>query len=402
MRIHALVSFLSLLLACGLAGAQGAAPVNIGVIGPLTGPSSDFGIPMLHGLQLAVDEINDLGGYLGRPLHLVLKDDKADPDTGLKVSRELAAAHVSAAIGFCNTGVAMKALTVFQESKIPLLVPCSTGTPVTAQYPAPASYIFRTSARDALQAPFVVQDLVKRDLTKVAVFADKTGYGEAGLADVVKALAAKGLKPVYVSRFPLGVKDLRPELKEARATGADVIYAYTVGPENAVIANGRQELGWKVPLVGPWTLSFPFFIDGAKQNAEGAQMVQTFIAEPSNERRAAFLTAYAKKYHEPMRVPVAAAQAYDTAYLLMYALLGIHEGALTGPRIKQSLENLEHVYYGVVATYDKPFSANDKDAITSNMLVMGKVHAGAVTFAYTEDARRNLIMQRKHPAGTGD
>jgi branched-chain amino acid transport system substrate-binding protein len=29
------------------------------------------------------------------------------------------------------------------------------------------------------------------------------------------------------------------------------------------------------------------------------------------------------------------------------------------------------------------------------MLVMGQVRHGAVTFAYPEDARRNLIVQRK-------
>jgi len=49
----------------------------------------------------------------------------------------------------------------------------------------------------------------------------------------------------------------------------------------------------------------------------------------------------------------------------------------------------------VVTTYDKPFSAQDKDAITRNMLVMGMVKNGAITFAYPEDAKRNLIIQRK-------
>lgn len=56
---------------------------------------------------------------------------------------------------------------------------------------------------------------------------------------------------------------------------------------------------------------------------------------------------------------------------------------------------MSRVYYGVVATYDKPFSASDKDATTSNMLVMGQVKNGAITFAYPEDAKRNLIIQRK-------
>jgi branched-chain amino acid transport system substrate-binding protein len=63
--------------------------------------------------------------------------------------------------------------------------------------------------------------------------------------------------------------------------------------------------------------------------------------------------------------------------------------------VKAALENLPRVYYGVVATYDKPFSLDDKDAVTQNMLVMGKVKEGRITFAYPEDARRNLFIQRK-------
>ncbi len=371
-------------------------PVRVGVIGPLTGPSSDFGLPMLHGIELAVEEINAVGGYLGRPIELVIKDDKADPPTGLAQARALAAERVVATIGFCNTGVAMAALDVFQQQKIPLIVPCAAGSPVTARFPARESYVFRTSARDGLQADFVVADLVKRGWTRVAVFADTSGYGESGLADVRKALAARQLEPVHVARFALGTQDMTESLKAARTAGANVIFSYTVGEENAAIARGRQALRWNVPQVGGWPLSFPFFIEGAREAAEGALMAQTFIAEPSNERRAAFLTAYARKFKVGrIPVPMAAAQAYDTTYLLLYALFGIRNGELTGPAIKQALENMPRPYYGVVSTYERPFSADDKDAVSANMLVMGQVRNGVVTFAYPEDARRNLIVQRK-------
>ena len=61
----------------------------------------------------------------------------------------------------------------------------------------------------------------------------------------------------------------------------------------------------------------------------------------------------------------------------------------------QALENIPRVYYGVTATHEKPFSLQDKDAVTSNMLVMGMVKNAAVTFAYPEDAKRNLFVQRK-------
>ncbi len=370
--------------------------LKIGVIGPFSGASADFGVPMLNGIQLAVDEINAVGGYSGRKLEIVKKDDEAKPDVGLKLSNELVAEKVIATIGFCNTGVAAKSLDVFQTNKLPLIIPCSTGTPLTAKFPAEESYIFRTSAKDAIQAPFVVEDIVKRGWNKVAIFADTSGYGEAGFQDVEKALTAKNIKPVYVARFALGVKDLNKELKAAKAAGANVIFSYTVGVENAVIAKGRQALGWKVPQVGAWPLSFPFFIDGAKEAAEGALMAQTFIAEPSNSYRAAFLTSYARKFKvNKIPVPMAAAQGYDAVYILLYSLFNVKEGNFSGPAIKAALENKIRTYYGVVATYDQPFSVKDKDATTQNMLVMGMVKNGAVTFAYPQDAKNNLFVQRK-------
>jgi len=92
---------------------------------------------------------------------------------------------------------------------------------------------------------------------------------------------------------------------------------------------------------------------------------------------------------------MAAAQSYDTTYLLAYALFGIRNGQFSGPAVKAALENIPRVYYGVVATYERPFSLDDKDAISQNMLVMGKVNNGLVTFAYPDDAKRNLFVQRK-------
>lgn len=371
-------------------------PLRLGVIGPFTGPSADFGVPMLNGVRMAIEEINAVGGYLGRPIELVIKDDQANPPVGAAVAKTLPEAKVFATIGFCNTGVAMAALDVFQQNKIPLIVPCAAGSPVTAKFKPAESYVFRTSARDEIQASFVVEDIVKRGWSRVAIFADTSGYGEAGLADVRKALAERKLEPVYVGRFPLGVQDVTEQLKAARAAGANVVFTYTVGKENAVIAHGRQAIKWNVPLVGGWPLSFPFFIDGGGAAAEGALMAQTFIAEPSNERRAAFLASYARKFNvRKIPVPMAAAQAYDATYILLYSMFNIRNGDLNGPALKAALENMQRTYYGVVATYERPFSVDDKDAITPNMMVMGLVKNGAVTFAYPEDAKRNLFVQRK-------
>ena len=391
------VSLLSCTAAVALAQtAPASTAVRIGVIGPLSGPSADFGVPMLNGVKLAVDEINAAGGYLGRKIELLVRDDEANPDKGRKASDDLAAQKVMAAIGFCNTGVAAKSLEVFQNNKIPLIIPCATGTHLTATYPAPESYIFRTSAKDAVQANFVVDDIVKRGWTKVAVFADSTPYGDSGLKDVIAALARYKLTPVHIARFPIGVKDVTADLKAARDAGANAVFSYSLGPESVAIALGRKELGWKVPQVGAWPLSFPAYVDGAKAAGEDTLMAQTFIVEQrGNERRTAFLNGYMAKYHlKSVPAAIPAAQAYDSTYLLLYSLFGL-KGTPDGPALKASLENLQRIYYGAVATYDNPFSIGDKDAFTSNMLLMGQIKEGAVTYAYPADIKRNLFVQRK-------
>ncbi|MCU0762802.1 MAG: ABC transporter substrate-binding protein [Hydrogenophaga sp.] len=377
--------------------AQNPAPLKVGVVGPMSGGSADFGNAMLNGINIAVSEINAVGGYLGRPLELVVKDDKGDPELAAKLSEELIKTDkVISTLGFCNTGVALKAIPVFQANQSPLIVPCAAGSPVTKQVEPAASYIFRISPSEEIKAPFMVKDVLRKGLNRVAIFADATPYGESGKNDVIKALAAANLKPVHITSFPLGVKDLRADMEKARDAGANVVIAYTVGPENAVIARARVAAGLSAPLVGPWTLSFPNFIETAGPAAEGTFTVQTFIAEPSNERRVAFLSAYRRMFNESrMAVPMASAQGYDATYLLMYAIFGIRDGRLSGPAIKAQLEDLRKVYYGVVATYDKPFDTTSKDAVTENMLVMGVVRNGRVTFAYPEDAKRNLFVQRK-------
>jgi len=122
-------------LAASPALAQAQATVKVGVIGPFTGPSSDFGIPLRQGIELAVAEINTAGGYLGRPLELVVRDDKGNPDAGLAASQDLVKQGVVGTIGFCNTGVAAKSLDVYQNAQSPLIIPCATGTPLITDCP---------------------------------------------------------------------------------------------------------------------------------------------------------------------------------------------------------------------------------------------------------------------------
>lgn len=399
-RLTAAISGIALCICTQTAWAN--EPIRIAVSGPYSGPSSPMGQSMLAGVRLAIGEMNLGGGLLGRQLVLVEKDDKGDPATGRQVVDEAVRQDkVVAGLGFVNTGVALASLKAYQEARVPVIVNVSTGSTVARQFLPPTiadSYVFRNSAGDDIQAAMIVREAVKRGrYAKLAIFHDSTPYGEQGRDQLTKELAALDITPVTVESFAPGVKDLSAALQRARSAGAEAILTYAIGPELAVIANGRARQGWKVPMIGSWPLSLPNFIEAAGKNADGARMPQTFIEAPNNYRRTAFISAY-HQANGSKRIPsaVSAAQGYDSALLLMAAIA--QAGSTEGPKIRAALENLQKPVYGVITTYAPPFTKDDHEALSDNMVLMGEVKQGQVGFAHSDDERRSLLVHRKPKA----
>jgi branched-chain amino acid transport system substrate-binding protein len=377
-------------------------PIKIGVTGPFSGPSAPMGQSMLAGVRLAVEEMNLGGGIKGRMIEIVERDDKADPATAKQIVEELIQKEkVVAGLGFVNTGVALAAQKLYQDARIPVINNVATGVTITQQFIPPTyadNYIFRNSAMDTIQSQMIVREaLEKRKFTKLAIFHDTTPYGDQGRQLLTTQLGKFNVIPVDIQGFKLGVTDLSAQLKHAREAGAEAILTYGIGPELAVIANGSAKMGWKVPLIGSWTLSLPNFIEAAGRNGEGARMPQTFIEEPNNYRRNSFISAY-HSATKTKRIPsaVSAAQGYDSALLIIGALN--QASGTDGPALRAALENLQKPVYGVITTYDHPFTHDDHEAFSENMVVMGEVRNGRITFAYADDERRSLMVNKKRPS----
>jgi branched-chain amino acid transport system substrate-binding protein len=383
-----------------LSGAAFAAdPIKIGLSGPFTGGSSSMGVSMRDGVKLAVDEINKAGGVMGRKIALVERDDEAKNELGVQIAQELVnKENVVASVGFINTGVALAAQRFFQEAEIPVFNNVATGSVIAKQFMPPehkANYIFRNAANDTIQSAMIANEAVKRQgFKKPAILADSTNYGQLGKTDLTTALAKSGVTPVATEKFNIGDTDMTSQLLKAKEAGADVILTYAIGPELAQIANGMAKLGWKVPMIGSWTLSMASFIDTAGPNGDGAMMPQTFIQMPTTPKRKAFIEAYQKAYNvDRIPSPVSAAQGYDSIYLLAAAIK--QAGSTEGRKIREALENLNEKVEGVVTTYDKPFSATDHEAITDNIPVFGLVKGGRVVPAHPEDIAGDKALRVK-------
>jgi branched-chain amino acid transport system substrate-binding protein len=379
------------IVALATAAAFAADPIKIGVDGPFTGGSSSMGVSMRDGVRLAAEEINKAGGVLGRQIQLVERDDEAKNERGVQIAQEfINKEKVVATVGYINTGVALASQRFFQEAKIPVINNVATGSIITRQFEKePENYVFRNAAHDSIQAPMIVEEAIaRRGFKKVAILADSTNYGQLGREDLEKALKAKGITAVAVEKFNIKDVDMTAQLLKAKEAGAEAVLTYGIGPELAQIANGMTKLGWKVPIVGSWTLAMANFIDNAGPGGDGARMPQTFIQEPTTPKRKAFIDNFTAKFkpkNNRMDSPVSAAQGYDSIYLLAAAIK--QANSTDGPKIKDALENLNTPVEGVVTTYNKPFSKTDHDAITANIPVFGEVKGGRVVYASADDQK---------------
>lgn len=375
-------------------------PIRIGLSGPFTGGSAPMGESMRNGVRLAVEEINGIGGVNGRLIELIERDDQANNELGARIADELTRMKVTATIGIVNTGVGLASIDYYQKSKIPLMVAVSTGPALTRKFAPPASggnFIFRVSPTLDLEARIIAADLKRRGLMRVALMTDVTPYGDSGLQAFSEQARLSGLDVVAQLRFKIGENDMSGLLQRARSAGAAAVVGWGIGPELAQIARGMQAMGWRAPLVGSWTLSMRNFIDAAGSSGEGALMPQTFIQDAGSTAKNSFLLAYRRSFKTDLiPSPMSAAQGYDGMHLLALAMR--QAKSLDGETLRQALESLEFRYQGVVTSYEKPFSTQDHDAITANMMVIGRVTAGRVGYAYHEDQQRGALLKIKQKA----
>ncbi|MFM7226366.1 MAG: ABC transporter substrate-binding protein [Betaproteobacteria bacterium] len=371
--------------------------IRIGLSGPFSGGSSPMGESMRNGVRLAVQEINAIGGIHGRSIELIERDDQANNELGAKIATELTRMKVAASIGIVNTGVGLASIDIYQQARIPLMIAVSTGPVLTRRYAPPAAaanFIFRVSPTLDLEARMLANDLKKRGISKCALLADETPYGDSGANAFAEAARQAGVELVTTQRFKIGDTDMSRQLKNARAAGAQAVVGWGIGPELAQVARSMTSMAWRVPFMGSLTLSMRNFIDAAGSAGEGALLPQTFIQDAGSTAKNSFLLAYRRQFNTDLiPSPMSAAQGYDGMHLLALALR--QAKTLDGDAIRHALEHLEARYQGVVTSYDKPFSAQDHESISANMMVIARVSNGRVDYAYREDQQRSALLKVK-------
>lgn len=383
--------------------AQAQDSLKLALTGPFSGGSAPMGTSMRDGAKLAISEINAAGGIsLGNKkirIEVIERDDEGKNDRGALIAQELSSmSDLSGVIGTVNTGVAISGDKHFQERGITKIITPAAGSASMTQWSKAGVQdlsIFRFAAHDGIQAAMVVEEAIKRNFTKVALLHDSSNYGASGREDLLVQIKLQGnkLEVVTTEKFNVGDKDMTAQLLRTRASGAQAILIWGVGPELAAIANGMAKNNIKLPLIGGWALSMSNFIDNAGKNSNGALMPQTFIEDATAPRVKSFIANYYKTYNvSRIPSPVSAAQGYDA--VLLFAAAAKQAQSTDTKKIKLALENLRESVPGVIATWKQPFgtwnASNPQfhEAFRREHVVMGMVSDGRVVFAYEADRAR--------------
>ena len=383
-------------------GAHAADTIRIGVVAPLSSPASeDMGKSIVGGARVFMQDINATGGLLGHKVELLIRDDQAKPETGVAVARELVEKEkVIAVVGFANTGVVMQAAKVTQAAKIPLIISGATGAVIARTFLPPAvndSYVFRTSASDDLQSPAILNDAVKRrGFKRIALLHDDSPYGQSGRDSVQKELAKYQLEPAMVGAFKVGSgSDTDDLLGKLKASNAQAVVLYGLATDAGEIVQRMDKLGIQLPVLGPWPLSQRSFLSKAGRSANGVRAAVTFVENDLSSTKGQFALSY-RRLNETEHIPsaVAAAQTYDALRLLS---LAISQAVSTeGSKVRQALENLQYPTTSTVtARYSRPFTPNDHEAISQDMVVMTEIRNGKLEYAYKEDAANANLLRTK-------
>ena len=224
-------------------------PIKIGFLSSMNGPANQSGFNGLAGAKMAVKEINEKGGVLGRQLELVGGDDGSDPTQGVNEARRLTQReNIQFLLGPIASQITLAVTPVLNEAKIGWI----TVTGSSAMTPQAAPYQFSMLSSTDYQAEFIAGYLEHTMKSKgVAIISDVGAQDRAIVEGLKKQLANSSTKITGIETYELTSTDMTPQLLALRRTNPDALLMLTgTGQETGYILKSKQELNWNIRTAG--------------------------------------------------------------------------------------------------------------------------------------------------------
>jgi branched-chain amino acid transport system substrate-binding protein len=360
--------------------------VRIGFFGPIEhNPDSIFGLRMLHGAQLAVDEANARGGYGGKPFRLMLHNDydnwqakavygndrPTDPAIWGSASDETVKMVYDdqdwAIFGSISSESTHIALRVALRAEIPIVNSASTDPTIPETY---IPWYFTDLQDDRVQCLTLARRIfTELGLKRVAILRVNNRYGRFGVIKLRDAARRLGHPIVIEQKYLPGDTDISHQLKVIQDSRTDAIVLWADEKEAALILRQMQTLGMKQRVFGAYRTLGPELLVQAGPAAEGFEAVFPYDPTRNDPRWVDFNRRFEERFQENPE------QFASLAYDAMNALLdSICRAGLNRARIHDALAEIER-YDGV--TGPMVFDPNQKNVAS---MYLGTVRNGAITY----------------------
>ncbi|MGA0594159.1 ABC transporter substrate-binding protein [Enterovirga sp. CN4-39] len=244
------------------ARAQATPEVVVGLLFPLTGPSSQIGIDARHAVETAFDIVNSpypdldlplaeeagLPGLGGARLRVIAADHQSSPQVArTEAERLVKHEKVCAIIGSYQSAIGASIAQVSERLEVPYMASENSSPSLTRRG---LRYIFRPGPHDDMfsETMFDLLDDLRRKgggVETLALFAEDTLFGTDSANTQRRLAGERGYKIVADIRYRANAPALGDELRQLKEADADVLLPSSYTQDGILLVKGMVEIGYQ-------------------------------------------------------------------------------------------------------------------------------------------------------------
>ena len=297
--------------------------LKLGFSGPLTGGAAVYGNAVKNAAELAVEEVNALGGL---QFDLRVEDDTHDAEKAVTSYGVLKDWGMQISLLTVTSAPGAAVAPLYNEDHIFAITPSGSAMSIIYQDSENESgaygNVFQMCFTDPNQGVGSADYIATHSSlgSKIAVIYKSDDNYSSGIHEKFMSEAeAKGLDIVYEGTFDdSNASDFNVQLTQAQSAGADLLFMPVYYDPASIILKQAHDMGYAPTFFGVDGMDGILTLKGFDTSlAEGVYLLTPFSADATDEKTANFVTKYKEKYGEtPNQF---AADAYDCVYAVYQA-----------------------------------------------------------------------------------
>ena len=312
--------------AAGSTAAASGDTIKVGVLGPMTGDVSVYGLAVINGATLYLDQVNANGGVNGKQLEIITMDEQGDATQAVTSFTKMCDQGITALVGDVTTTPTLAVAAESADYNMPMVTASATAEAVTydAETDTVNGNVFRACFTDPFQgvkmADYAYQKL---GYTKAAViFLKGADYNEGLAENFVTEFESLGGTVVDQESYSEGDVDFKTQLTSILGKNPEMVFCPNYYQDVGQILAQAESVGLTVPFLGGdgW--------DGLEGYATADQLKDAyFCANYAKGSSTEFESAYKEKYGEDYPNGFAPL-GYDAAMTVVYGLQAAEDAGL--------------------------------------------------------------------------